>query len=88
MGFVRNPQIRATDVEGEFFLVEPGSGQIFYLDQLASGLWRLLAEPQEESAILATYREAFPEQPAERLDGEIGAVLRSLLSDGLVLAQA
>ena len=88
MSFVRNPRIRATDVEGEYFLVEPESGQIFYLDQIASGLWRLLAEPREEGEILATYRDAFPEEPAERLEREIGEALSGLVGDGLVLRAA
>ncbi len=84
MSFVRNPAIRATDVEGEFFLVEPESGQIFYLDRIASGLWRLLDEPQEEGEILATFREAFPDEPADRLEGEVAEALRGLVGDGLV----
>lgn len=84
MSFVRNPEIRVTDVEGEFFLVEPESGQIFYLDRIASGLWRLLDRPQEEGEILATFREAFPEEPPERLEGEVAEALQGLVSDGLV----
>ncbi len=84
MRYVRNPQVRATDVEGEFFLVEPTSGEIFYLDAVASGLWRLLAEPQDEAALVATYREAFPDEPAERVGDDVAQALRTLVEGGLV----
>lgn len=85
MQYRRNPEVRATDVEGEFFLVEPASGQIFYLDPISSGLWRLLAEAQPESEIVATFREAFPEEPAARVAEEVEAALQQLLADRLVV---
>lgn len=85
MRYARNPEVRATDVDGEFFLVEPASGEIFYLDSVASGLWRLLAEPQEEAVLLATYREAFPEQPPAQLDADVGAALKVLVEGRLVV---
>jgi len=84
MRYLRNPHVRATDVDGEFFLVEPGSGQIFYLDQVTSGLWRLLAEPLDRQALIETYREAFPEQPEARIAAEVGAALESMIADRLV----
>lgn len=84
MPYVRNPRVRATDVDGEFFLVEPASGEIFYLDAVASGLWRLLAEPQEEAALVETYRAAFPEEPPERIGADVAAALRMLVEGRLV----
>ena len=84
MRYRRNPQVRATDVEGEFFLVEPTSGQIYYLDQVTSGLWRLLAEPMDRQELIATYRDAFPDQPAEQVAAEVGAALEEMLASRLV----
>lgn len=84
MRFRRNPQVRATDVEGEFFLVEPTSGQIYYLDQVTSGLWRLLAEPLDRDTLIATYREAFPDQQAETLSAQVGAALDEMVAGRLV----
>jgi len=85
MRYRRNPEVRATDVEGEYFLVEPASGQIFYLDRLASGLWHLLAEAQAEAEILGAYRAAFPDEPATRVEEEVGAALQQLVADRLVV---
>ena len=84
MRYRRNPHVRATDVEGEFFLVEPQSGQIYYLDQVTSGLWRMLAEPMDRQELIETYREAFPEQAAEQVAAEVGAALEEMLSGRLV----
>lgn len=84
MRYRRNPQVRATDVEGEFFLVEPQSGQIYYLDQVTSGLWRMLAEPMDRQELIETYREAFPEHPPEQVTAEVGAALEDMLSGRLV----
>jgi len=83
MRYRRNPQVRATDVEGEFFLVEPESGQIYYLDQVTSGLWRLLAEPLDRQELIEAYGAAFPDQPTERLAGDIGAALDQMVSGKL-----
>ena len=84
MRYRRNPEVRATDVEGEFFLVEPQSGQIYYLDQVTSGLWRLLAEPLSPEELVETYATAFPDQAAERVAGEVTAALKEMLADRLV----
>ncbi len=88
MHYIRNPQVRATDVDGEFFLVEPGSGEIFYLDTVASGLWRLLAEPQDEATLVETYRAAFPDEAPERIGADVAAALQTLLEGRLVSADA
>jgi hypothetical protein len=84
MRYRRNAEVRATDVEGEYFLVEPKSGQIYYLDQVTSGLWRLLAEPLSREELIEAYAEAFPEQPAEQLATQVAATLEEMLASGLV----
>jgi hypothetical protein len=84
MRYRRNAEVRATDVEGEYFLVEPKSGQIYYLDQVTSGLWRLLAEPLSREELIGTYAEAFPDQPAEQVASEVAAALDEMLAGGLV----
>ena len=87
MRYARNPKVRATDVDGEFFLVEPSTSEIFYLDAVASGLWRLLAEPQAEAELVATYREAFPDEPAERVGADVAAAIQTLLDGKLIVTQ-
>jgi hypothetical protein len=84
MRYRRKAEVRATDVEGEYFLVEPQSGQIYYLDQVTSGLWRLLAEPLTREELIETYAEAFPDQPATQLARQVAAALEEMVAGGLV----
>ena len=39
--FKRNAAVTATEIDDGIFLVEPESQDIFFLDAVSSGLWRL-----------------------------------------------
>ena len=62
MIYRRNPRVQMSELEGEFFLVEPDSGEIYYLDIVSSGIWRCLSRPQAEEEILGLLEAAFPDQ--------------------------
>lgn len=53
--FIRNPAVTETDIDDEIFLVEPASEEVFYMDTVSAGLWRLLAEPSSFEEIAAVY---------------------------------
>ncbi|SMF62976.1 Coenzyme PQQ synthesis protein D (PqqD) [Tistlia consotensis] len=84
-GLRRNPAVTTTEIEGEFFLVEPASGEIFYLDAVTSGIWRLVEQPCDEAEILSTLAAAFPETAAERLRGDVGRLLAEMRQARLLL---
>lgn len=86
MRYGRNPEVSVTTAEHETFLVLPGSEEVFYLDPVASGLWRLLAEPASREEIVATFRAAFPDRPADELARDIDAALADLLDRRLALS--
>lgn len=86
MRYRRNPEVSVTEAEAETFLVLPGTEEVFYLDPLASGLWRLLAEPRDRDEIVATFEAAFPDRPAGELAGDLDAALAELLTRGLALS--
>ena len=86
MRYRRNPEVSATEAEAETFLVLPGTEEVFYLDPLASGLWRLLAEPRDREEIVATFRDAFPDRAVGELAGDIDAALAELLARRLALS--
>ena len=46
--YVRNPAVAATEIDAETFLVEPETGEVFYLDEVSSALWRfiIVSSPQ------------------------------------------
>jgi coenzyme PQQ synthesis protein D (PqqD) len=86
MRYRRNDAFDATVVDNDLFLIEPASEDIFYLDALAHGLWRLLGEPQDLDTILGVFGEAFPEASEARLRQDLMVALDGLLTRGLVVA--
>ena len=56
--YIRNPAVTETTLDDDVFLVEPGSGEVFYLNLITSGLWSLFAEAATTEEALAIYRSA------------------------------
>jgi hypothetical protein len=81
----RNPAISETTVEDETFLVEPESQEVFYLDRVSSGLWRALAEPQDEAGLVALFVAAFPDTPRPTIARDLAAALAEMKRRGLVV---
>ena len=82
----RNPAIGETAVDDEMFLVEPESQEVFYLDRISSGLWRILAEPQDEAGITALFAAAFPDTPPPTIARDIAAALAEMKRRNLVVS--
>ncbi len=85
--FRRNAAVTETEIDDGVFLVEPETQDIFFLDAIGGGLWRLLAQPQSLDEMQSVVREAFPDQPAAALDGDVAAVLRDMVERRLVLQE-
>ncbi len=80
----RNPAVSVTDVEGEFFLVEPTRNEIYYLDAVTSGIWRLLEQPTDRAEVFETLAVAFPEEPPEQIAEDSARVIEEMLAAGLI----
>ena len=80
----RNPTVSETELDGEIFLVEPESAEVFYLDAISAGLWRLIAEPQTLDETISIYQDAFPEVDRGTVENDLKAALQILLERGLV----
>ena len=78
--YIRNPAVAATEIDAETFLVEPETGEVFYLDEVTSALWRFIEEPRRESEIVQAFAEAFPDTGTEQISADIRAA-RSRRSD-------
>ena len=74
-----------TEIDGEFFLVEPDSGEIFYLDPITSGVWRLVETPCSGAEIAETLAAAFPDTPGDRLRDDVDRLLAEMREARLVL---
>jgi hypothetical protein len=81
----RNAAVSETTLGEETFLVDAQGREVYYLDPVTSGLWRLLAEPQTLESCRVVFEAAFPEAPAERIAQDLARVLAELEASGLVL---
>jgi hypothetical protein len=81
----RNPAVSETEVDDEIFLVEPESEEIFYLDSVTSGLWRLLAEPKTLAEAQAVLRGAFPDQDRATVERDVAAAFEDMLARKLIV---
>lgn len=76
--YSRRPDLPATEVEEEVFLVIPEGQEIVHLDRLAAALWRLLAEPMTVNAVVDTFAAAFPDTPVAQLRADVLQALGEL----------
>lgn len=80
----RRAGVSETAVEADLYLVAPGSADIFHLDSLAAGLWRLLQAPATEAALAAVLAEAFPAADAAAVAEDVARALAALREQGLI----
>ena len=83
--YERNPAVTETELDGEIFLVEPENKEVFYLDAMGAGLWRLIAAPQSLEDIVVVYRAAFPDTDRQTVEIDLRAALQTLLDRELVV---
>ena len=84
--YQRNPAVSETELDGEIFLVEPESEEVFYLDTMGAGLWRLIAAPQTLEETIAIFHTAFPDADRQTVESDLRAALQTLLDRALVVA--
>lgn len=80
----RSDGVHETEVDGEYFLVVDETGEIFHLNAMASGIWRLLGEPATEKEIRSVLKQAFPDIDDDRLAQDLSRTLEDMLDGGLL----
>ena len=85
MRYSRRAGVSETAIEDELFLADVSSGELFHLDRTATGLWKLLAEPSAFETVLATFREAFPDIPPDRVERDLRQAIATLMARGLIV---
>jgi len=81
----RNPDVNETELDGEIFLIEPKTEEVFYLDAMGAGLWRLLTALQSMGDAISVYQTAFPEVDQVRVQNDLRIALQALLDRGLIV---
>lgn len=86
--YVRNPAVTETTLDDDVFLVEPGSGEVFYLNAVTSGLWTLFAAPTSETAAAEAYRAAFPDEPEENVARDVRDAVADMRMRDLIVTMS
>lgn len=86
MRYGQRPGVSATEIDGDVFLVEPDTEEVFYLNAVAGGLWRALSEPMERAELTALMRSAFPERAQAELEADVAAVIDELIRRRLAIS--
>ena len=82
----RHPDTSGTEVDGEMFLVKAMDEDIYHLDTIATGLWRLLEHPCRPDTLEKVLVDAFPDVAAETIQTDVSRALDALIEAGYVLA--
>ncbi len=80
--YTRNPSVIETDLEHELILLDPGSGEMFSLNDTGRRVWRAL--PADSTTALARELEAALEVDLETAERDVDALLAHLSAAGLV----
>jgi hypothetical protein len=86
MRYARKPGVTETEIDDGIFLVEPNSQDIYFLDAISRGLWRLMAEASSLDRLQGVVREAFPDQPPGEIDRDVAAAVEEMAARGLVIS--
>lgn len=79
MQYLRSPAVSATEVDKEIFLIESNSDEIYHLDEIGSGVWRLLEEPCTPDELVDTFVTTFPDIPVQRIRQDLEKVVEDML---------
>jgi hypothetical protein len=85
MRYMRKAGVSETEIDDGVFLVEPRSQEIYFLDAISRGLWRLMAEASSMEEMQGVVRQAFPDQAAEQVDRDVAAAVAEMRERGLVV---
>lgn len=84
--YIRNPAVTETTLDDDVFLVEPGSGEVFYLNPVTGGLWTLFAAPASATEAFTTYQVAFPDNPQDAVQRDVSAAIEEMQQRELIVA--
>lgn len=82
----RNPQVLASDMDGEVVLLALDSGAYYTLTGAGSALWKALEEPRRVGDLLASLVRNF-EVSEEQCRAETGEFLLHMVREGILEIQ-
>ena len=83
---MRKAGVSETELDDGVFLVEPQSQEIYFLDAISRGLWRLMGEASSLAELQRVVREAFPDQAPSDVDRDVAAAVGEMTERGLLIS--
>jgi hypothetical protein len=87
VAYRRRDDVLFTAVDGEVLALDAHRGQCYGMNEVASQVWDLLAEPKTIEDVCATLVERY-DVPPEQCRTEVAALVEQFRADGLVEGQA
>lgn len=82
---MRNCGFVEREVEGQFFLIDEESSRIHHLNETASAIWRLLAEPATSNRVIEMFRFLYPDENVRDLKRSIRSILGDLMDRNILV---
>ncbi len=86
MRYTRKAGVSETEIDDGVFLVEPKTQEIYFLDAISRGLWRLMGETSSLEELQHVVRAAFPDQPPAEIDRDVAAAIGEMSERGLLIS--
>ena len=84
--YMRKAGISVIVVDGESFLGDSQGSAIHHLNPIGSAVWNLLVEPMTLDGVTELFLTAFPEAHRDQVENDVGTLVKSLMSKGLLIA--
>ena len=75
---------KSRKVGAALFLANAKRGTLYRVSSSVAALWNLLAHPADAKEILGVFHAAFPSVPLRGLRADVAAMIRDLVSEGLL----
>ena len=82
--FMQAADVRVRQVDDQVFLVDVRRDTVYHLNELGSGLWRLLARATDMETAQAVVGQAFPDEDADDVEKDVRTLSGDLVKKGLV----
>ena len=86
--FERNPDLVATEMNGETLMLDVESGKYFSLNGLGGYIWRIIAKPADIETIVTAVLEDFDGGEKPQVEQDVEKFLTNLVDYGLVKSRA
>ena len=86
--YCRNQRIVERRIDNTIFLVNQETNTIYYLNQLGTAIWQLLAKPISAADAAEVVRQAFPDISQKQIDRDVDGLFNELVNKRLLALQS